>query len=120
VLLRHLPLVPILGLFAAGVAVREGAVDGQAPGAQAALSAAAGVPDVVPLEVVSFHVVLDPGDPRRARSVTFDVARGAPRRIAIRTGGRTAACRLDGAHASCPLVPSVPIVALDAVEITAA
>lgn len=110
-LLRHLPLATVLGLVAFVLAAQTGLTRAAARGEGSATVSGVTVEDV--------HWVADAGDPGSAISVTFDLRDGGAQEIDVVAGDRSARCRLTGLHATCDLVPAVPIASLDRLRVLA-
>lgn len=69
--------------------------------------------------VDAVRYLLDPGDPTRARTVTFRLRGGAPAHVEVRVGGRAVVCRPAGPDVVCDLGPGVPVRALEALRVVA-
>lgn len=112
VLLRHLPLAPLLGLLALVAAVQT-ALAHRATTTHEMAAVTGG------FVVENVRFALDPGDPTRARAVTFDLRGGRPERVEVHAASRWASCRLAGALATCEFRPAVLVRDLTRLRVVA-
>lgn len=112
VLLRHLPLAPVLGLLALAAAVQTALAHREAPTQE--MSATAGG-----FVVEDVRFTLDPGDPTVARTVTFALRGGRPAVVEAHAASRRVRCGLAGAHAVCEFRPAVPVRDLTRLRVVA-
>jgi hypothetical protein len=113
VLLRTLPLAPVLGALALAVAVHTATVRTAGPGATTAVP-------VVGVVVRDVRFTRMTGDPTRAASVTFAVGTlDGAQDVEVEAGGQRAVCVVETGKARCPLEPPVPLRAIEGLRVTA-